>query len=288
MRRLLIVPAVLALVLAACGGGGSEKQAGIDIIPGNSELAAGPNRFAVGLIDEDNRLLLEEPGTSVHLRFLQDGALKFEDDATFVWAIPDVNGFWTAHVDFDTAGAWTVEVTVTRDGDEVELDPRDLSVLAQSRFPNVGDPAPASENLTLKTEPNITRVSTDPAPEPALYQLTVAEALQTGKPLVVTFATPAYCQTRFCGPVVDNVKEVRAEFVDDVNFIHIEPFVLDEEGRLVPGTQGAPAVTEPMQQWRLQTEPWTFVIDADGVITARFEGAASTDELRQAIGAVAG
>jgi hypothetical protein len=116
----------------------------------------------------------------------------------------------------------------------------------------------------------------------------VADALEAGKPLVVTFATPAYCQTRFCGPVVDNVKEVRAEFVDDVNFIHIEPFVLDEEGRLVPGTQGAPAVTEPMQLWRLQTEPWIFVIDAEGVITARFEGAASTDELRRAIGEVAG
>ena len=111
MRRLLIVPAVLALVLAAaCGGGGDgASDTRFDIIPGNSELAAGPNRFAVGLIDDDNRLLLEEPGTSVHLRFLQDDAEKFESDATFVWAIPDVNGFWTAGVDFDTAGAWTVE-----------------------------------------------------------------------------------------------------------------------------------------------------------------------------------
>jgi len=289
MRRLLIVPVVFALALAAaCGGGDGASDAVFNMIPGNSELAVGPNRFAAGLIDEDNRILLEEAGTSVHFRFLQGGAPKFEDDATFVWAIPDVNGFWTANVDFDAEGEWTVEAAVTRDGDEAALDPYTFTVLAQSQFPNVGDPAPPSENLTLGTEPNVKRISTDAEPEPALYELTVAQALEAGKPLVVTFATPAYCQTRFCGPMVDNVKEVRAEFADSVNFIHIEPFVLDEEGRLVPGTQGGPAVTEPMQQWRLQTEPWTFVIDAGGVITARFEGAASANELRQAIGEVAG
>jgi hypothetical protein len=39
--------------------------------------------------------------------------------------------------------------------------------------------------------------------------------------------------------------------------------------------------------WRLQTEPWTFVITRSGRIAARFEGAFSAGELERAIAKVA-
>jgi hypothetical protein len=131
-------------------------------------------------------------------------------------------------------------------------------------------------------------VTTDENPDPALYELTVTEALGAGKPLLVIFATPAYCQTRFCGPVLDNVKAVREEFADAVNFIHIEPFELDDEGQLVTSETGVPVAAQPTLDWRLQTEPWVFIIDAQRRIAARFEGAASVEELRAALQAVAG
>ena len=290
MRRLPLFSAVvvmLALIAAACGGSDGKDTLtlggdGILPISGNSELVVGPNRVAFGLIGEDNAPILEESGTTVHFRFFLNNELKFEQNARFTWAIPDVNGFWSADVEFDQAGQWALETILVREDEELDVRRFTFPVRETSQLPNIGDPAPAAENLTLGTEPNIKRVSTDPDPEPALYEMTIAEALQAGKPLVVTFATPAFCQTRFCGPVVDNVKEVRAAFVDQVNFIHIEPFVLDDQGQLVQNAQGV-VVAEPMQQWRLQTEPWIFIVGADGRIAARFEGAASPDELRSAI-----
>lgn len=287
MRRLLFLPALVILFAATAAGcssgGGKNSQTGVFPVAANSELAVGQNRLGLGLINQDNTPVLAARGTSVHLRFLRNGQLQFERDASFVWAIPDVNGYWTADVNFDQPGQWSLETVLERSGQQVDVRPLPLLVLARSQYPNIGDKPPASENLTLSTASNIKRISTDPTPEPALYQMTVAQAFQAGKPFVVTFATPAYCQTRFCGPLVDIVKAVRKQFADRVNFIHIEPYVLDDQGQLVQAPQGGPEISVPMQQWNLQTEPWVFVVGADGRITARFEGAASTDELTAAI-----
>lgn len=70
-------------------------------------------------------------------------------------------------------------------------------------------------------------LTTDPEPDPAMYQMTVADAIAANKPLVVVLATPGFCVTRTCGPMVDVVKSVRSEFADRANFIHIEIADLD-------------------------------------------------------------
>jgi len=296
-HRLALLATVLlavGLIAAACGGGGDDDRSptltldneGILPISGNSELVVGPNRFALALIDEDNSPILEAPGVSVHLRFLFNEELQFETDAGFTWAIPDFNGFYTADVDFPQAGDWAVEAVLTRNGEE-EIVRFAFPVREESQLPNVGDPAPPSTNLTLGTEPNINRLTTDDEPEDALYQLTVADALEEGRPFVVVFATPAFCQTRFCGPVLDNVKEVWAELGDQANFIHIEPFQLDDEGQLVAGDDGVISA-EATVDWNLQTEPWIFVVGADGIITARFEGAANPETIEEALRAALG
>ena len=283
MARLLIILALLAaIVFAACGS--SEDERVIVPIRGNSELVIGPNRFAMALLNEDNSPILDE---NVFLSFYFGGELKFEQQAGFTYAIPDANGFYIANVDFDAAGQWAVEAVLTQDGDET-LVTLPFTVLEESASPNVGDAAPASTNLTLADEPNIKRLSTDQEPEPALYETTIAEAVTLGKPTVIVFATPAFCETRFCGPVVENVKEVRQDFLDTVTFIHIEPFDLDEEGQIAAAEGGARSVSPAMLEWNLHTEPWVYILDADGIIAARIEGSASPAELTAALTAVLG
>ena len=300
MRRLLIIATVLAAVglAAACGGGDGTpspaddadagatltlSDAGITPIPGNSELLIGPNRFALALIDEENSPILEEPGLNVLLRFFFDDELQFDQVADFTWAIQDANGFFVVNVDFDQAGQWEVEPILTRDGEETTVRRFSFPVREESQIPNIGDSPPPSMNLTLADVPDISRISTDEEPEPALYQMTVAQALTAGRPAVVVFATPAFCQTRFCGPVVDNVKVVWEEFGDRVNFIHIEPFELDEEGLLVLDENSLPVPVTSTVEWQLLTEPWIFIVDADGLIAARFENVIGPSELRAAI-----
>ena len=110
--------------------------------------------------------------------------------------------------------------------------------------------------------------------------MTIAEALEEAKPLVVTFATPAFCMSVTCGPQLEVIKNTKMKYRDRVNFIHVEvfdnPIEMQEDGskgRLSP----------VMTEWGIRTEPYTFVMDSQGYVSARFEGYVTGDELREAI-----
>ncbi len=94
------------------------------------------------------------------------------------------------------------------------------------------------------------------------------------KPVVLLFATPALCQSRTCGPVVDIAEQVRAENGKGVTFIQQEIFQDNDPGK---------PYRQQVLAWRLPTEPWAFVIDRRGRIAARFEGVFSVGELARAV-----
>jgi hypothetical protein len=130
----------------------------------------------------------------------------------------------------------------------------------------------------LDDDLDIAVLDTTNPPNPELHDVTVAEALQGDRPLVVAFATPAFCLTRFCGPVVERVVvPIWENYGDRVEVIHIEPYDIPtaRDGRLEP----IPAMAE----WGLETEPWVFVVDADGNVAAKFEGIMDYDEVAEAI-----
>ncbi len=287
-RLLIILTVLLSLAAFACGEDSGDDSNGdtteLFPAPGNSELAVGPNRFAFALNLEDRTPVLDE---DVLLRFFFGEELKSEQQAGFTWAIQDVIGFYVANVEFDTAGQWTAEAVVTLDDGEESTVTFTFPVVEESTVPNVGQAPPPSNSPTLATEPNIKHLSTDLDPDLSFYETSIADAMTLGKPAVIVFATPAFCTSQFCGPMLDNVKDVSGNYAGEVTFIHVEPFVLDEEGGLV-AEGGIPAAAETTTEWNLQSEPWVFIIDADGLISTRFEGAASAEELTAAIDAVRG
>jgi hypothetical protein len=147
-----------------------------------------------------------------------------------------------------------------------------VKVRKRSIAPGVGDPAVASRTPTLRsTGGDLEQLSTARTPDPALYRISVAEALATRQPFVLTFATPQFCQTRVCGPVVDVLSAARKRMAGSgVRFIHVEIYQDNTPGK---------GVNRWVSEWRLPTEPYTFVVDRTGVVRATFEGAASVDEL---------
>ena len=181
--------------------------------------------------------------------------------------------YWVVYPSLPHAGYWGLGAVVTlADGTKSQAQ-FTLQAAATPSAPNIGDTPPASQNRTLSSEPDLSKLTSDTMPEPGLYQLTVAQALASGKPTVVTFATPAYCTSHLCAPVVNSVKTVYHLLKDQVNFIHIE--VYKSFNPLV--------YADEMDQWHLQSEPWTFVIGADGKVTGRFGGPLSPRELQQAL-----
>jgi hypothetical protein len=99
------------------------------------------------------------------------------------------------------------------------------------------------------------------------------------KPVVLVFATPALCQSRICGPVVDVAMQVQADYGDKATFIQQEIYKDNDVNK---------GFTDQVADYRLPTEPWIFVIDKDGKISDRFEGAVSVGELERAVAKVTG
>jgi hypothetical protein len=162
-------------------------------------------------------------------------------------------------------------------------------VAERPAVPAVGDAAPSVDSPTLAAVGGDPRkVSTDPDPDPKLYQLSIADALAAKKPFVLVFATPAFCQTAVCGPTLDVVKVVLSDF-PTLTAVHVEPYVLQERNgslQAVLDASGQFQTVHAVQVWNLPTEPYTFLVGADGKVAARFAGPLDPDELRAAIKAL--
>ena len=112
-------------------------------------------------------------------------------------------------------------------------------------------------------------------PDTGLLKYSIAQSLAAGKPFVVVFATPKFCTSRTCGPVVDVVDAAREHFIGNgIRFIHVEIYNNNDP------TQG---FNRWVREWDLPTEPWVFLVGADGRIKAKFEGSVSPRELNVAV-----
>jgi hypothetical protein len=288
--------AVLLLVVAGCGGSGESgdeaaegsleslwKRPGEDVglIQGTSDYAAGEIRVSF-LVVAGNGRLVERPRARVWLAPGRDAAPVQETTATLEpvgaegseAAAGDVRYLFVTKLRVPRPGTWWF-VAEPVGGYRIQ-GLGTLRVRERTASPAVGDPAPRSETPTLaSTGGDLAALSTVTEPEPALYRTSVAQALDAGEPFVVVFATPKFCESRACGPVVDVVDDMRRRFEGrGVRFVHVEVYTDNDPAK---------GVNRWMKEWSLPTEPWVFVVGADGRVAAKFEGSASAEELRAAI-----
>ena len=201
-----------------------------------------------------------------------------------------VRGSYAAPVEFPAPGDY--RLTVMPVGGEVTGEAViNVSVLADSPIPSVGESAPASETKTLDDPAEITNLTTAYEPDDELYRMSIADAIESGRPSVVVFATPAFCTSPTCGPQVDTVSELRVEHPDAANYIHVELYANPEE---IQGDLSRAALVPAADEWGFTqipgwtNESWVFVLDGDGVVRQRFEGFATLMELEAALAEVGG
>lgn len=295
----LLFVATLACALAslACQGAAREStpttsppSLSVEVV--TQDLAVGDSRLTLVVL-ADGRPLSEG---AVHLVFyyLQDPQPVVRAEAD---AVPRLDQhehanladhvdlpFYVAAVRFDRAGPWGMEAQVNQPGSATRVARTRLDVREQPVAPGVGAAAPRSTSKTLRTAPPEELSSALPI-DPELYRLSIAEAIETGRPLVVAFATPAFCQSRTCGPQLHVIEHLKEVYGEQVNFIHVEIYDKPQEAtRDLRSARPSPTVTE----WRLPSEPWVFVVDGRGSIAARFEGFVTLDELEPELRQVLG
>lgn len=258
-------------------------------IPVSSELTVGPNRMLVNLIDSANEPIAASD-LAVRLQLYDlaadPGTPKTQADAIYTPILEGRPGLYRAQVTFERAGDWGLEAVATDASGAQRTGRMVFSVRETGTTPSIGGRAIASETPIGSTEAEVAAISTDDDPDLDFYRQSVAETLEAGQPFVLVFATPAFCRTATCAPALDVVKSVAAFHKDRVGFIHVEPYELElVNGTLQPvlSDQNLPIAVEAANEWGLPTEPYIFVVDGAGNVTAKFEGVAGAGELETAV-----
>jgi hypothetical protein len=284
------------LLVAGCGSASSNTTKGVQgtlqalaqapglktvaLTPGDADFAPGPVRYSFLVVAHDGRLVAK-PTADVWIA--RGNKQKPYQHATARLETVGVPGLSKVALEIPTI--YVVNLRVPAPGTYwVLAKPRgatiggigNLVVRRRSYSPAVGAKAPASRTPTLTTTGGrLGPLTTATHPDRHLYTTSVAQALAAHMPFVLTFATPKFCTSRTCGPVVDVVSRVRKELSRSaVRFIHVEVFA---------GNDPARGYNRWMRQWKLESEPWSFLVGRDGRIKAKFEGPVSVGELRAAV-----
>jgi hypothetical protein len=252
----------------------------VALIPGTNDYSPGDVRISFLVVDNRGRVIAPPTARfwiarSLSAKPFQETVARLEPvGVPGVSAGADVPALYVAHARVAAAGKYYV---LARPIGKVAIGGiRDIVVKDRSATPAVGDRAYASRTPTLASSGGKTaQLTTRVPPDRGLLRYSIAETLSARVPFVVTFATPRYCESRTCGPVVDVVEHARRRFDGSgIRFIHVEIYK-DNDPR-----QGQ---NRWVRQWRLPSEPWTFLVGRDGRIKAKFEGSVSTGELEGAI-----
>jgi hypothetical protein len=315
------MPATLiaaALVLGACGGDEEETSAstpappasdfpapdgrtleqlaseatgeGPVVSPGGSTFRTGENRYTFGVFDPGG-----EPISDAQVALYVAAGSKGEAQGPYPASIeslvpdgafisqttsldPDVPPvFYVTDVEFPSEGEYRV-LAMVKDGSSygASLAPSAL-VDKYEQIPQPGDDAPATHTPTEEEVADLAEIDTRD-PHDSMHDTDLADVLGE-EPVVLVMATPALCASRVCGPSVDIAEQVKADHTDDAAFIHMEIY---EDNTVDKGLR------PQIEDYGLQTEPWIFVIDAEGKVSSAFEGPISAGELDAAVEEVAG
>ena len=291
-----LVLAVTLLLLVACR---QPLDPGFKFVLVSQEVAVEQARFTFVLLDQSEHAI-EDARVSVDFLPPGDHPAPPKADAVYrkivlgdvrmsasEWYDADVKVRGIYAMDqppFDRPGEWELKLSIFHGDSESPVEIRaSVQVLAESSTPKLGETVSPIEHRIAADVADITEISTSPDPLPEMYQASVADALAQGQPFLVVFATPAFCQSRICGPVVDTVASLIPDYREDIAFIHIEPYDLDlirAGGKVEPSVEA--------KAWGLPSEPWVFLVDSSGLLTAKFEGIVTLEELDEAIKAALG
>jgi hypothetical protein len=180
---------------------------------------------------------------------------------------------YAAPVEFPEAGDWGLQVLAEPPQGPAQRLRANFKVLGKGAAPSIGAAAPKSANPILSdVGGDGTKLCTN-APPCTLHDLRIADALAAGKPTFILFATPGFCVSRTCAPMLGEVLKLRDRHAEQASFIHVEIFK-DPQNRVVADT---------VNEWGLASEPWIFVVDRSGTVSDRIEGTATLDELEASL-----
>ena len=244
-----------------------------------TDIAIGDNRLAFAIIGKDGPLIMDR--INIKLSIAKD---NLERSVTQLEAVfqpwPQGNaGVYIANADLKNSGEWIIHAIDPFKPDEV-LGSVKFLVNKTSSSPSIGVKPKPLQNLTIKDVIDVNQITSSIKPDLELYTTSVSEAIDNGRPTIITFASPSFCRTATCGPQLEIISSLNARFRDRLDLIHIEVYERNEIGN--DGNYEL-QVSGLLKEWGVNSEPFTFLLDKNGIIVAKFEGFVTESELENKI-----
>jgi hypothetical protein len=251
--------------------GAGKVEAGL----ASSVFTVGQSRFAFGVIDDQGQFVYGPTAVYVAPDPNKPAAGPFPAPADVLvtegryrsrQAAEETDPFaavYEAQVRFDKKGPWSV-LTVTKSDNTWLAAPAQINVTTKKAdtIPAVGETPPKVATDTLASVKGDEKLLDTRVPPSDMHKDSFADVLGK-KPVALLFATPQLCQSRVCGPVTDVAMQLEAKYRDKIEFIHQEVYAKNDPNA---------GLRPPLEAFHLRTEPWLFVVNANGKITARLEG----------------
>jgi len=217
---------------------------------------------------------LEQPAMGPYPAAIESLATKPAFRAQTTTSDPDAaTVVYTTDLNFSSDGEWRIAALI-RQGDETAATLLPSATVGEfKRVPRVGQRAPIIHTPTVAGAGGDASKVTTRLPPDTQNRVDYADALGR-EPIVLLFATPQFCQSRVCGPVVDVAEQVKEQYGDEAAFIHMEIYNDNDPSK---------GVRPQVRAFRLPSEPWLFAIDRQGTIQAKIEGAFGVDRLTEVV-----
>ena len=241
--------------------GGGSVEAGL----ASSVFTVGESRFAFGVIDDQGQFVYGP--TAVYVAPSPDkpavGPFPAPADVLSGGVVIAGSTVYESQLRFDMTGPHAVLV-VTKSGNTFVAAPAQVQVITKKSdtIPDVGDSAPEVATDTLASVKGDEKLLDTRVPPSDMHKDSLDQVLGK-KPVALLFATPQLCQSRVCGPVTDVALQLKAKYGDQIEFIHQEVYAKNDPNQ---------GLRPSLQAFHLRTEPWLFVINGQGKVTARLEG----------------
>ncbi|MFZ9851750.1 MAG: hypothetical protein ACO3GG_02525 [Ilumatobacteraceae bacterium] len=274
-----VIGVPMASLIAACGDSDRTDESGGDDggLPAEAILAArwiptelGPGHQRLPLSIGDASGLTQDGPERLDAKIV-----SLEDDSVVVERISAERRslgegtipFWTFHSFLERPGFYGLVVEGGPD-EGAAFQIQDVADLSVDR---VGDTLTAFDTPTFDDSRGVEVVCTR-QPEPCpFHDVTLTEALSSGRPVVYLVGTPAHCQTGVCGPVLEQMIELATDLGDTTVFVHSDVYADRAATEVAPAVRAA----------RLTFEPTVFVTDASGVVIDRLDAVWDAGELRE-------
>jgi hypothetical protein len=227
-----------------------------------------------GAVARARKEALEAPAQGPFPAAIESLATKPAYRAQTTTADPDAASVvYTTELDFSSDGEWRIAALIKQGDETVATLLPSATVGEFEGVPKVGEKAPEIETPTASDVGGDLAAITTRIPPDTQNRVDYADVL--GKePILLLFATPQFCQSRVCGPVVDVAEQVKEEYGEEAAFIHMEIFNENDPSK---------GVRPQVRTFKLPSEPWLFAIDRQGVVRGQVEGAFGVEQMTEAL-----